>query len=80
MRKTFLQVVAEDISAVLSLIAVPTLVIWGKKDQFVPVSDAYVMHKQIPNSTLQVYAKADHFLPYESPAELAEAIAEFIRL
>ncbi len=78
MQKTFLRVIAEDLREYLPSITLPTLILWGKRDEFVPVSDALVMHEAIKNSQLKVYSQATHSLPYDSPEELADEIDHFL--
>jgi len=79
MQKTFLRVIAEDLAPILPKIAKKTLILWGRKDQYVTVEDAYVMHEAIATSQIKVFSQADHFLPYEQPEELAEEIDTFIK-
>jgi len=79
MQKTFLRIIAEDLAPVLSNITNPTLILWGKKDQYVSVEDAYTIHNAIPSSQIRVFSQADHFLPYNEPDELAEEIDLFVK-
>lgn len=79
MRKTFLRVVGEDLREIVSQIHMSTLIIWGKKDQFVPVQDAYFLHEHIAGSRLKVLSQGDHFVPYNYPEEIAEEIDDFIK-
>src|SRR3990172_3347340 len=50
---------AED---ALKQISVPTLIIWGDRDQFLPVEDAVELYRLIPNAQLAVVPNADHFI------------------
>jgi pimeloyl-ACP methyl ester carboxylesterase len=57
---------------------VPTLVIWGERDQIIPVEHGYEVRAARPNSRLEVLAGLGHFPHVESPTEVASAIKEFI--
>lgn len=74
MKLTYLNVISEDISFHLPFIKVPTVIIWGDKDQSVPVSDAYEINRKIKNSKLIVIPGADHLMHKKMPEILAEKI------
>ncbi len=61
----------------LSLIRVPTLIVWGENDRTVPKDAATQFHQNIPNSTLKFFAECGHSVPLEKPKELSETIIEF---
>src|SRR5205807_410640 len=46
----------------LAALGVPTLIVWGAKDEFAPVAGGYRFHKEIPGSTPIVLEDAGHFL------------------
>lgn len=66
-----------DIEDMLPGIDVPTLVLWGARDPFFPVSVGERTHKAIKNSLLKVYPDTGHFVPEERPAEVAQDIIDF---
>jgi pimeloyl-ACP methyl ester carboxylesterase len=59
----------------LAAIKMPTLIIWGEKDEIIPVGDAQKFKDAIPGSTLVIYPNIGH-LPYE---EAPEASARDLR-
>jgi pimeloyl-ACP methyl ester carboxylesterase len=59
-------------------IACPTLIVWGEKDQVIPVSDAYVFEELIPNSRKVIYEDTGHMAMLERPAAFNELLAGFI--
>lgn len=61
MKKTFINVVNEDLKSLLPNINVPTLLIWGKQDKDTPLKDAKIMEKLIPDSGLIVFENAGHY-------------------
>ncbi len=62
--------VVDPIMQNLHKIEAPTLIIWGKQDQIVPISHAYVAERGIPNSTLHVFDRCGH-------APMVECIDDF---
>jgi pimeloyl-ACP methyl ester carboxylesterase len=74
MKGTYLNVVDEDISFQMSFIKVPTIIIWGDKDDSTPIENAYTISKQIKNSELIVIPGAGHALNKSHPEILAEKI------
>ncbi len=57
----------------------PTLILWGKHDQWVDVEDAYYFKKTIPNSFLRIYDNAGHVPMEEIAEETAEDVLEFLK-
>ncbi len=65
----------EDISVRLQT---PTLLVWGRYDRIVPVTDAERLHKEIKGSQLAVIDDAGHMVQEEKPNEVASAIQKFL--
>lgn len=61
MRKTFVNVVNEDLAPLLKSIKNETLLIWGDQDKATPLKDAKLMEQKIPNAGLAVLNGAGHF-------------------
>ncbi|MEI6462743.1 MAG: alpha/beta hydrolase [bacterium] len=78
MRETLKLVVSEDLTLVLSLIQVPTLIIWGKEDKDTPLADGQLMNNHIKGSKLVVIKDAGHFSFLDKPIEFTNAVKEFI--
>lgn len=77
----FGQLRSRDTAAVaesLKGIAVPTAIVWGAGDVFLPVAIARRLHDTIPGSTLHVMSDAGHFLPEEAPRSLADILARLM--
>jgi pimeloyl-ACP methyl ester carboxylesterase len=60
-------------------IKIPTLILWGEKDQLIDVSNAALFHRDIFNSTLVVLPNSGHVPMEESPDEVEEAIRSFLK-
>ena len=78
MRKTFLNVIDQDLSGLLEHINCPTLILWGKNDTYVPISDAYMMHDKIKNSTLKIIADGRHGIHKTHAKKIGKWINEFL--
>ncbi len=74
MKQTYLNIVAEDILHHLPFIKVPTIIIWGDKDQSTPIEDARMVNEKIKNSKLVVIPGADHLVHKTMPEILAKEI------
>ena len=57
----------------------PTLIIWGDRDNIIPVSHAHAAHEAIPGSRLEVIKGAGHFPHAEEPVRFVELVSEFMR-
>lgn len=53
-------IISQDLSAFVSKIKQPTLILWGEDDTCTPVIYAYEMKNKIKNSTLCVIPQANH--------------------
>ncbi|PWB42448.1 MAG: alpha/beta hydrolase [Candidatus Methylomirabilota bacterium] len=78
MRATLVKVVAEDLRDMLSSIRVPTLIIWGDKDQEVPFSSMQIMARGIQGSRLEVFEGAGHFPFVDRPDRFGRVVREFL--
>ena len=78
MKETFKRVVKEDVTAYLSRIKIPTLIIWGKKDKITPLKSAYLAKKQIADSELEILENCRHVPNLEMPEALTEKILNFL--
>ena len=56
----------------------PTLIIWGDRDNIIPVNHAYAAHEAIPGSQLEIIQGAGHFPHVEEPLRFVEILSEFI--
>ena len=61
MRKTFVQVINEDLRPLLPKIQASTLLIWGENDQDTPLWMGQTMEKEIPDAGLVIFENDDHF-------------------
>jgi len=59
-------------------IHVPTAVLWGEEDPVIPVEWADRIPEFFPKSTLRTLPGIGHFVPFEAPDDVVEAIREFL--
>jgi len=74
MRETMKAVIEEDLTPLLSKIAVPTDLFWGTEDTLTPLRDGQLMNKKIVQSTLHVFPGARHNVHREKALEIAQII------
>ena len=77
-RDIFTKVIREDLSEAVNKIKIPTLIIWGTKDTYVPIKNAYKLDKLIPNSKLEIIKGGKHGLHIQQPDILLSKIKNFL--
>ena len=60
-------------------IKIPTLIIWGKNDKALPVSNGVKLHNEISNSELKIIDKCGHIPQEEHPEETFLLINNFLK-
>ena len=56
----------------------PTLIIWGDKDDIIPLSHAHAAHQAIPGSRLAIIEGVGHFPQIEAPEHFVTALVDFL--
>jgi len=56
----------------------PTLIVWGDRDDIIPVSHAYAAHEAIPGSRLEILEGIGHFPHAEAPERFLEVLVDFL--
>ncbi len=57
---------------------VPTMIVWGDRDQVIPVAHGHIAHELMPGSRLEIVEGAGHFLPIERPELLDRLLRDFL--
>jgi pimeloyl-ACP methyl ester carboxylesterase len=65
--------------APLKRLDVPTLIIWGGKDRWVPTADAFRFQNDIRGAELEIFEALGHNPMEEDPTATATAVAAFIK-
>jgi pimeloyl-ACP methyl ester carboxylesterase len=58
--------------------ALPTLIIWGRRDPIIPVAHGREAHQLIPGSRFEVFEDAGHYPHVEEPHRFAALLGDFI--
>jgi pimeloyl-ACP methyl ester carboxylesterase len=58
--------------------SVPTLIVWGDRDDIIPVEHAHAARELLPESRLEIFPGAGHFLHVEHPVRFAEVLRSFV--
>ena len=56
----------------------PTLIVWGARDQFLPVRHAIAAHDAIPGSRLEIFEGVGHYPHCEAPERFVEVFIDFV--
>ena len=77
MRQCLVKAVNEDLTELIPNINVPTLLVWGEKDDAVPLSDARLMERLIKDSGLVVFEGCGHFAFLEQGGRFCRILDSF---
>jgi pimeloyl-ACP methyl ester carboxylesterase len=67
-----------DFSERIPEIACPTLIVWGRDDEIVPVADAFEYEALIPNVRTVIFDDTGHVPMLERPARFNQVLEEFL--
>lgn len=56
----------------------PTLIVWGSQDPFIPVRHAHAAHEAIPGSRLEILEGVGHYPHCEAPERFVAVLTDFI--
>ncbi len=62
----------------LSNIKAPTLIMWGERDRYFPVAQAYTAHRLLPNSYLHIFEGCGHAPQRERVKEFNQLVLDFL--
>jgi haloalkane dehalogenase len=65
--------------AKLAALEVPTLILWGQQDEYVPLDYASRFAREIPGSKLVLLEGVRHFLFEDEPERCAQEVIEFLQ-
>ncbi|HJR44986.1 MAG TPA: alpha/beta fold hydrolase [Actinomycetota bacterium] len=78
LRPILVKVVNEDLEGLLPRVQASTLLIWGSKDDAVPMSHARTMERSIPDAGLVVFEGAGHFAYLDEPGRFCRVVRHFL--
>ena len=78
MKQTMLNLINSDRFLKFGNITIPTLIIWGKNDKIISLSDGKLMNELIKGSKLYIVENARHSPQFTNPKEGADIIYEYI--
>lgn len=61
MKRVLVMAVNEDLRHLFPTISCPALIMWGRQDTAVPLSDAYVIESSVADSAVIVFEESGHF-------------------
>jgi pimeloyl-ACP methyl ester carboxylesterase len=56
----------------------PTLIVWGARDPFIPVSHGVAAHEAIPGSRLEIFDDVGYYPHCEAPQRFVEVLLDFV--
>jgi pimeloyl-ACP methyl ester carboxylesterase len=58
--------------------ALPTLIVWGRRDGVIPIRHAHIAHEAMPGSRLEIFDRAGHFPHHDEPVRFATVLTDFL--
>ena len=69
---------SQFVDARLGALHAPTLVVWGREDEMIPVASGEQLRDGIAGARLIVLPRCGHLPQVEKPAEFTQAMVEFL--
>ncbi|MGB0840539.1 MAG: alpha/beta fold hydrolase, partial [Chitinophagales bacterium] len=69
----------KDRTSKLKQIKTPTLIMWGKEDQWIPVEYAYRFHQRLAQNEVIIYDEVGHLPMEEIPEQTAQDLTIFLK-
>ena len=69
---------SNSVSSDLKVLGKPTLIIWGEKDEQIPLTYGERLHRDIPGSQLVTISGAGHLILFDAPDAVASALRDFV--
>lgn len=79
MRLTLVKVVNDDVRPLLKDVLCPVLLVWGEKDDAVPLAMARIMEAEMPDAGLAVFEGDDHFAYWHQPERFNRVLDVFLK-
>lgn len=79
LKKTFINIIDEDLTSEIPKINIPTLIIWGGNDQETPLADGEKIHRAIEGSKLILFPNAGHFSYLDEQERFCKEIEKFAK-
>jgi pimeloyl-ACP methyl ester carboxylesterase len=57
----------------------PALIVWGERDNIIPVSHAHAAHEAMAGSRLEIMEGTGHFCHVEDPRRFVEILTDFMQ-
>jgi Predicted hydrolases or acyltransferases (alpha/beta hydrolase superfamily) len=74
-----LDILSKDTTELAQKITAPTLLIWGERDNLVPVAAGKAMEELIPNARFELIEGAGHVLMWDHPRTFNRLVLEFLK-
>jgi pimeloyl-ACP methyl ester carboxylesterase len=72
------QIAEDDLDLNLPTLHIPTLVLWGKEDQIIPMAMGFQMRNLVPGTIWREVSQCGHFIHKECPQAVAQSIVDMI--
>lgn len=78
MHKIFVKIINQDLIGLLPKIKIPTFILWGDKDNLLPVSQTKIFKERIKNSKVRIVWGAGHDPHLQKPEQLSSILGDIL--
>lgn len=79
LQETFKKIVTDDVREDASHLTLPTLLVYGDKDESTPLAYGKLFQEAIKGSKLEVMPGGGHFVPVEEPEKVGKLVEAFLK-
>ena len=79
LQETFKKIITDDVRVDALHLTLPTLLVYGDKDESTPVRYGTMFNEAIKGSKLEVLPGAGHFVHNDEPEKVTKAIEGFLK-
>lgn len=69
----------DEVQVLYPIVTTPTLILWGREDNWIPLERGEELHRMIPDSDLRIIDDSGHLVIEEKPDELVKEILDFVQ-
>lgn len=77
LESNYRKIVTQDLSEEIKKIHLPTLILWGENDAYVPVNHGELLQNNILDSKFKILPDGRHGLPFQNPQWIVEQMKKY---
>jgi len=78
LRRDFFNTLDDEID-LLGELEIPTMILWGRHDEAVPIEGGWAMHGRLPGSRFEVFDRSSHMPNFDEPDRFNNLVVGFLQ-